>query len=461
MASRRRKRRRSPGILAAVRAAHARAAPVGPDRPGPGRIRGLLRVRLLLRLGRRRGGRGDGRRHPLPVRRGRLPGADRAVRRGRADRDPPDAAGGAPVQDRRRSAWPPRSRSAWRRARSAWARATRRATASSTPTTCASTAALVGESLFWASAKLFSERRVAHPVRLPAAGRRAAAHRRLDRGRGAGHARRGHHHRRARPAHDATSRGRHRAAARRSDAGPEPVEPPEPEDQEPVVRATHVEAPALDASERYPDLYGEERARAGAADEPWDEPEPELEPSRSPSPTSRPRGARAGGADADGQPPLGGHRGRRLRLPHAQAVLPEALQRRPEGRHQGHRAHRRPAGRGAQPLQRRGARDRHGHRPARDALRAAPGARASRCPRSPSSRTTSPTRSPPSRCASSRRSRASRRSASRCPTACARWCTSATSSRTRRRAGRRCRSGSARTSPARRSAPTSPSSRTS
>src|SRR4029453_19064922 len=30
------------------------------------------------------------------------------------------------------------------------------------------------------------------------------------------------------------------------------VEPPEPEDQEPVVRATHVEAPALDASERYP-----------------------------------------------------------------------------------------------------------------------------------------------------------------------------------------------------------------
>jgi DNA segregation ATPase FtsK/SpoIIIE, S-DNA-T family len=35
------------------------------------------------------------------------------------------------------------------------------------------------------------------------------------------------------------------------------VEPPEPEDQEPLVRATHVEAPALDASARYPDLYGE------------------------------------------------------------------------------------------------------------------------------------------------------------------------------------------------------------
>jgi DNA segregation ATPase FtsK/SpoIIIE, S-DNA-T family len=36
-----------------------------------------------------------------------------------------------------------------------------------------------------------------------------------------------------------------------------PVRPPEPEDAEPVVRATHVEAPALDASERYPDVYDE------------------------------------------------------------------------------------------------------------------------------------------------------------------------------------------------------------
>jgi S-DNA-T family DNA segregation ATPase FtsK/SpoIIIE len=35
----------------------------------------------------------------------------------------------------------------------------------------------------------------------------------------------------------------------------EPVEPPEPVASEPVVRATHVEAPALDAAERYPDLY--------------------------------------------------------------------------------------------------------------------------------------------------------------------------------------------------------------
>jgi DNA segregation ATPase FtsK/SpoIIIE, S-DNA-T family len=44
--------------------------------------------------------------------------------------------------------------------------------------------------------------------------------------------------------------------------------PPEPLDSEPVVRATHVEAPALDAAERYPDLYEEE---------PTAEPEPKDE----------------------------------------------------------------------------------------------------------------------------------------------------------------------------------------
>jgi S-DNA-T family DNA segregation ATPase FtsK/SpoIIIE len=39
---------------------------------------------------------------------------------------------------------------------------------------------------------------------------------------------------------------------------PQPVVPPEPEDERLVVRATHVEAPSLDGRERYPDLYGEE-----------------------------------------------------------------------------------------------------------------------------------------------------------------------------------------------------------
>jgi S-DNA-T family DNA segregation ATPase FtsK/SpoIIIE len=36
-----------------------------------------------------------------------------------------------------------------------------------------------------------------------------------------------------------------------------PVVPPEPEDDEVVVRSTHVEAPSLDGATRYPDLFGE------------------------------------------------------------------------------------------------------------------------------------------------------------------------------------------------------------
>src|ERR671914_294187 len=55
---------------------------------------------------------------------------------------------------------------------------------------------------------------------------------------------------------------------------PDPVEPPEPPNTEPVVRATHVEAPALDAAERYPDLYGEDEFGAERTDESAGEPEP-------------------------------------------------------------------------------------------------------------------------------------------------------------------------------------------
>jgi S-DNA-T family DNA segregation ATPase FtsK/SpoIIIE len=62
----------------------------------------------------------------------------------------------------------------------------------------------------------------------------------------------------------------------------EPMEPPEPEDREPVVRATHVEAPALDAAERYPDLYGagddEEEPPYEELEAAYEEPEPEEEP---------------------------------------------------------------------------------------------------------------------------------------------------------------------------------------
>ncbi|HEU0024922.1 MAG TPA: DNA translocase FtsK, partial [Thermoleophilaceae bacterium] len=73
------------------------------------------------------------------------------------------------------------------------------------------------------------------------------------------------------------------------DLDPEPaVAPPEPDDSEPVVRATHVEAPALDAAERYPDIYTateelsaeEEFPESDAVEErePVAEPEPELTP---------------------------------------------------------------------------------------------------------------------------------------------------------------------------------------
>jgi DNA segregation ATPase FtsK/SpoIIIE, S-DNA-T family len=65
----------------------------------------------------------------------------------------------------------------------------------------------------------------------------------------------------------------------------EPVEPPEPDNEEPVVRATHVEAPALDGSERYPDLFEEEGANDPEPEpepEPdWDEPEQAEEPEQS------------------------------------------------------------------------------------------------------------------------------------------------------------------------------------
>jgi S-DNA-T family DNA segregation ATPase FtsK/SpoIIIE len=59
---------------------------------------------------------------------------------------------------------------------------------------------------------------------------------------------------------------------------PEPMEPPEPEDREPVVRATHVEAPALDGAERYPDLYGEEEGE----EPPYQDLEPVYEPDPEP-----------------------------------------------------------------------------------------------------------------------------------------------------------------------------------
>jgi DNA segregation ATPase FtsK/SpoIIIE, S-DNA-T family len=70
-----------------------------------------------------------------------------------------------------------------------------------------------------------------------------------------------------------TTRGAATLAPRRRPAeptaaparSPEPVVPPEPEDERLVVRATHVEAPSLDGRERYPDLYGDEAPETDGA----------------------------------------------------------------------------------------------------------------------------------------------------------------------------------------------------
>ena len=103
----------------------------------------------------------------------------------------------------------------------------------------------------------------------------------------------------------------HLGAARAPHSG-EPVAPPEPEDSEPVVRATHVEAPALDGVRALPRPVRrrgrpeeeEEEEQRSSEPEPWSpsrfpEPEPlplpvaaEPEPRRSPRSPRRATGAR-------------------------------------------------------------------------------------------------------------------------------------------------------------------------
>jgi DNA segregation ATPase FtsK/SpoIIIE, S-DNA-T family len=76
-------------------------------------------------------------------------------------------------------------------------------------------------------------------------------------------------------------------------ADADPVRPPEPESHEPVVRATHVEAPALDGSERYPDLYGEpSEAREPEPEEPRPGPMTEPESEQPEQPELTPMGNR-------------------------------------------------------------------------------------------------------------------------------------------------------------------------
>jgi DNA segregation ATPase FtsK/SpoIIIE, S-DNA-T family len=67
--------------------------------------------------------------------------------------------------------------------------------------------------------------------------------------------------------------------------GSDPVRPPEPENHEPVVRATHVEAPALDGFERHADLYEAAPAEAEAKPE---ERQPEAATEEVPEPPEEP-----------------------------------------------------------------------------------------------------------------------------------------------------------------------------
>ncbi|MDX6689689.1 MAG: segregation ATPase FtsK/SpoIIIE, family [Solirubrobacteraceae bacterium] len=59
---------------------------------------------------------------------------------------------------------------------------------------------------------------------------------------------------------------------------PPVLHPPEPEDDEVVIRATHVEAPSLDGARRYPDLFADEAVHDDDGDEVPGEPEPAPEP---------------------------------------------------------------------------------------------------------------------------------------------------------------------------------------
>ena len=212
---------------------------------------------------------------------------------------------------------------------------------------------------------------------------------------------------------------------------PEPLLPPEPDTAELIVRATHVEAPPIEA----PGRRGGRRAPAREREAGRAMPEAATERRSSDAGASRSR--------PEDLTPQGRYRASITDDPDFVWRVPGAAVPDPLDRRGGQARHRRPgagradAARDARPLRDRGEGDRPRHRPAHHPLRAAPRARAPRSPRSRSSRTTSRTRSPPPTSGSSRRSRASRRSASRSRTRGGGSSTSATSSRSRRRTGRR------------------------
>ena len=149
-------------------------------------------------------------------------------------------------------------------------------------------------------------------------------------------------------------------------------EPPLPPDVEPVVRATHVEAP-LPWYERE-----DEEPKVIEDEPPVDESEVHNAPEEGVDGRARQAEARAhrGRPDPDGQVALDGHRGRRLRLRAAEPEPAQALAQHPGRGPRGRGAHRPPARRGAQPLRRRVEDRRHRLRPAHHALRGPPRARA-------------------------------------------------------------------------------------
>ena len=241
--------------------ARPRPAPAGHRRPGPRGDRGLPRLPALARMGGGRCGRG---RHGRPAprrRRGRLrrtgrPGPDRRARRAaaRAARRPPAArrsalsvrgrharAGRRHVRPRRRRRAPRAGGTApgWRSTAASWARPC--CTAARRPS--------------GPSARTSSPSSSSSPVSSCSPARRSPAS--------------------SGPTHSGvtdTTRALRTAVPQRAPR-PEPVAPPEHEDEEVHVTQTMVRAPSLDAHLRYPDIFGD------PADEPDPDPElPEPEP---------------------------------------------------------------------------------------------------------------------------------------------------------------------------------------
>jgi hypothetical protein len=168
------------GLVAAVRHAAARTASLGPARPRVDRLRGLLRVHLLSRLGGRPGGGGARGRAPLHLRGGRVRLTHRAARGRDRPHHAPGAAQHASVQDG--GALPGRGADARLRRRLARARpgrhAARRLPRQRLPR--ASRRPVRRVALLGLEQALLG-RRLAHPVRVPPDRRDPAPHGRLDR----------------------------------------------------------------------------------------------------------------------------------------------------------------------------------------------------------------------------------------------------------------------------------------